>query len=285
MNRIELIANIVLIIAGLVLGIVFAFTDNPAISIIMFSIALACILYQFLGGIGSQNSFQLGVIKFGGSAAVIAGFMYFMKTVLFNGETANCDINVSERDWVPLCLKTGQVIDPVVIGCSMDTIKFPATGSNYSQRIANLEYGISDFNNGRFNIFPEKFPEQVVGYIEIDKFNDKGLFNKVKVDEDETCIQDFELYPERDTQNSTNDLNEISLPFEIEVFNTSRFIIKPHWNAKRVLVKQTSYVVPGEPGSNEFYVVFLYQANSVHEIKTERYSKWLVKRMKYELEY
>jgi hypothetical protein len=59
-----LLANIILIGVGIICGSIFFIVEMKDLSLIFFSIALASILYQFLGGIGDTNSFNLGAIKF-----------------------------------------------------------------------------------------------------------------------------------------------------------------------------------------------------------------------------
>ena len=66
-KKIELIANISLILIGLLVGTVLILDGKEIPSMIFFSISLTSILYQFLGGIESDNSFKLGAIKFVGS--------------------------------------------------------------------------------------------------------------------------------------------------------------------------------------------------------------------------
>jgi len=105
--------------------------------------------------------------------------------------------------------------------------------------------------------------------------------SKIVNADDETKIQIFTLYPEREDQNSSKKIQEVSLPFAIEVFNTSRFSIDPFYKNLEV-AKRTSYLIP--INEDELYVVFLEQANSTDTIKANRYSKWLVRKLKQKLE-
>ena len=93
-------------------------------SLILFSIALACILYQFLGGIGDSNSFQLGAIKFGGAAAILIGFMFFLKKVVFVPTPELYKLEISNKNWIPISIETGK-IEPVTIKSGKQKMHFP----------------------------------------------------------------------------------------------------------------------------------------------------------------
>ena len=82
-KKIELYANISLIIIGLIVGTILILIGEGIPSMVFFSISLTSILYQFLGGIESNNSFKLGAIKFGGSTAVLFAFLYFFSNNIF----------------------------------------------------------------------------------------------------------------------------------------------------------------------------------------------------------
>ncbi|MFA8449770.1 MAG: hypothetical protein ACEPOW_03660 [Bacteroidales bacterium] len=114
MKHVQLIANIVLIAIGLIFGVVFFRPGFYDLSLIMFSIALASILYQLLGGIKESNSFNLGAIKFGGSAAILIGFMYFLDQVIYpSQEEQNSQKHVQEifskMNWIPININSGKI--------------------------------------------------------------------------------------------------------------------------------------------------------------------------------
>lgn len=136
--------------------------------------------------------------------------------------------------------------------------------------------------NSKFCLELKCNPSDTVGFVDINNFKNTGLFNKTIVAEDEKRIQIFKLYSDIDSLNSSKKLETVFLPFEIKVFNTSRFSIEPYYENYEI-VKRTSYIIPGNK-KDEIYVVFLEQANSSDSIKSKRYSKWLVKKMKYKIE-
>ncbi len=280
-KKIEIIANITLATIGLVLGIVFFLSEKKDLSLILFSIAIASILYQFLGGIGKENSFQLGAVKFGGAAAVLIGFMYFLKTFIFIPTPELYKLEVSDKNWIPISIETGK-IKPVIIKSGEQEIHFPnQSNSEYLENRKKHEYQISNKNNNQFSVELKSKPTDTVGFVDINNFKVKGLYNKTVNADDETKIQVFSLYPAIENQNSSKKIENIILPFEIKVFNTSRFSIEPFYKNLEV-AKRTSYIVPFN--EDELYIVFLEQANSTDTIKTKRYSKWLVRKLKYKLE-
>jgi len=280
-KKIEIIANITFIVIGLLLGIFFFISEKKDLSLILFSIALACILYQFLGGIGDANSFQLGAIKFGVAAAILIGFMFFLKKVVFVPTPELYKLEISDKNWIPISTETGK-IKKVTIKSGKQEIHFPnQSNSKYLENRKKHEYQISNKNNNQFSIELKSTPSDTVGFVDINNFKTKGLYNKTVIAEDEKRIQVFTLYPERENHNSSKKIKNVSLPFDIEVFNTSRFSIEPFYKNLEV-VTRTSYIVPFN--EDELYIVFLEQANSTDTIKTERYSKWLVRKLKHKLE-
>lgn len=280
-KKIEIIANIALAIIGLVLGIVFFMSEKKDLSLILFSIAIASILYQFLGGIGEENTFQLGALKFGGAAAIIIGFMYFLKTFIFIPTPELYNLNISENNWMPISTETGK-IKPVIITSGNQEIHVPdPSNSAYVEHRKKHEYQISTRNKNQFSIELKSTPSDTIGFVELNNFKTKGLYNKIVNADDETRIQVFTLYPGRENQNTSKKIKDVSLPFDIEVFNTSRFSIEPFYKNLEV-AKRTSYIVPFN--EDELYIVFLEQASSTDTIITEHYSKWLVRKLKYKLE-
>ena len=78
---------IVLLIAlGVGLGIYFRTQGDSQLAAVLLALALASILYKFLGGNRESNSLSIGVLKFGGSAAVLGGFMWLMSQVIFKND-------------------------------------------------------------------------------------------------------------------------------------------------------------------------------------------------------
>ncbi len=278
-KKTELYANTALTIIGLGLGIYFYLENQLNLSLFLFSLALASILYQFLGGIGSDNSLRLGAIKFGGAGAVLLGFMYFIKYFIFIPNAQNYDLSVVPKTgWIPVSLESGK-IPTVQISNQQDTLVYPSIlGPSVLAQRKGHEYQLSGRPGGPYTLELKSNPVDTVGFINLYNFKTTDLFNRIKPSEQSKRIQVFELYPEAGKPSSTDDLSRVDLPFTIEVFSSSRFSIEP-FITKQLIVPRTSWIVPGD--DNSFYVVFLEQADFQHETK---FTKWLVEEFEYVLE-
>ena len=283
MNRnAELIANIILIAVGIICGATFFILELKDLSLVFFSIALASILYQFLGGIGNGNNFNLGAIKFGGAAAILIGFMYFLKTVAFIPTPEAYDLSISENKWIPISIETGKTVQ-VSISNGKETKIFP--DSQFACKRASHGLDVRENDSGHFRVNTLGQDEECVGYFELTNLKSSTLFNDIRIDDEEKRIQIFELDPDDSNKNSTRDFEELDLPFEIQVFNKSLFKIlvdgKP-FIEKSEVVPRTAYLVP--ISNEKSYIVFLEQAsNNIDEKYSRRYSKWLVKKINHEL--
>jgi len=279
----ELIANIILILTGIIGGTIFFFINAQKLCSIFFAMALASILYQFLGGIGDNNSIKLGVIKFGGSAAVLLGFIYFLHSNIFlMREVEEDKILYSEDKWIPINSETGKTLSPpLTVENGNQTDTFPE--SNLGEKRRSHTFKIKENKDGNFIIYTPDFTENV-GYFELTDITSTSLYDNVIIDNNETNVQIFVLKPDIANLSSTKFIKSLNLPFEIKVFNESRFSIsinnKPLKDFKnREVVSKTSYIIP--ISENEMYVVFLEQAsNYISDKYPERYSKWLVKKLK-----
>ncbi|MTI30299.1 hypothetical protein [Xanthovirga aplysinae] len=280
-NKVGVIANIILIIMGLTLGIVFFLMEDEKkdLSIVLFSIAIGSILYQFLGGVGESNSFQLGAIKFGGTAAVLIGFMFFLKKVVFVPTVQGPELTVSpEKDWIPISTETGK-IKPIIISNGKEEKIIPnLLDKSYLNARKRHEYQLSNKNASQFSIELKSNLTDTIGYVDIHNFRTRGLYNITEIAKDSKVIQVFTLYPENVNKNSSMKLENVLLPFEIKVFNTSRFSIEP-FILNQEVVKRSSWLIPFS--TDESYIVFLEQANSKDSVK---FSKWLVEKLDHKLE-
>ncbi|MEZ4957341.1 MAG: hypothetical protein R2825_27540 [Saprospiraceae bacterium] len=284
----ELIANIVLIVIGLAGGIIFFMMEQKDLSLVLFSVALASILYQFLGGIGESNSFNLGALKFGGSAAILIGFMFFLKKVVFIPSPENCKLIISEKGWIPISAGDGKTLS-VSISNGAEQKVYP--DSTDSSKRKSQSFQIAEKDSSTFSVLSNDEKEEI-GYFNLSNFKTSTLYNKTEIDnESELTVRVFELNPDDPNNNSTLDRNELkSLPFEIRVHDASLFSILPKDETKKPfysdmeVVKKTSYLIP--ISNNESYIVFLEQAVNIIEPPTypKRFSKWLVKKIKHKLE-
>jgi hypothetical protein len=278
MKRIELFANIALTAVGLLLGIVFYLNSHKELSLVLFSIALASILYQFLGGIGDGNSFQLGAIKFGGSTAVLMGFMFFFKNVVYVPVPEEYNLDVKpDRGWIPVDIRTGEV-SPVKITNNLQSKSYPLN-ETYKEERKKHNYQLSESGSNRYSIQLTRNLSDTIGYVHLNGFKTRNLYNKI-TNSPEPRVQVFKLYPEDETRNSTAKLKNVKLPFEIKV-SGAWFSIPGYGIGGEEVVPRTSWVVPYS--DNFCYIVFLEQANSMDD-EIENYSKWLVKKFCHKLE-
>ena len=278
----ELIANIILITIGITCGTIFFILEEKDLSLVFFAIALASILYQFLGGIGDNNNFNIGAIKFGGAAAILIGFMYFLKAVAFVPNAEEQKLTISENKWIPISTETGKTIS-VTISNGKEIKVFPDT--TLTKERASHRLDVCEDSKGYFRVNAMGENNECVGYFKLPNLKTESLFNDIKIDDDEKRIRIFELDPDDSNKDSTNDIEELDLPFEIQVFKKSFFKIlvdgKPLIKKSEV-VPRTAYLIP--ISIDKLYIAFLEQAsNDINEKYPRRYSKWLVKRINKEL--
>ncbi|BDD08261.1 hypothetical protein FUAX_06930 [Fulvitalea axinellae] len=293
-NKLETVVNIILIVAGISLGTFFYLGENknPELSSVMFSIALSCILYKFMGGIAQENEFKLGAMKMGGTVAVLFGFMFFFKTVIFEKSVEKANLRLSHQgDWVPVEIKTGSMMSGLRIFGGDDTLSYPGEKEKAEFKSARkrLGYRISESASGELHLLSTNIPADTVGKVEVRDIKTASLFNSLEPDRHESLIQVFSLKPEVDSLNSSAKIAGVELPFEIKVFPSSRFSVTPKdetaepYISPKPVESKKSYVISTAPG--ELYVIMLEQADARPEIDSDkRYSKWLVQKFKTRLE-
>ncbi len=290
-NNLEMWVNIVLIIIGLVGGTLFYLNNSLDLSLIFFSISLASILYQFLGGISSQNEFNLGAIKFGSSAAVLIGFMFFFKKIIFTSSPDDLKIEFSEQHWIPVDKKTGDVITvDIKAGNEIITIpkdsldKLPSFKLNVTEDNGIFQVGI----NKSVSTDDGKSVIRTVGDFTVKELNSQSLYNKIDLGLQE--LQIFTLFKDRVSENSTNEVVlEPALPFEITVSQRGNFSIMDKndksivYLSNRPVNSRTSYFLKVSP--TEQYLVMILQAHHQKVDLSDNYSKWLVKKVEPTLAY
>ncbi|MGB5981321.1 MAG: hypothetical protein WBG46_04180 [Nonlabens sp.] len=282
-SKIEIIANIILIIIGLIGGTLFYLKGKDELSLVFFSISLAAILYQFLGGIKQNNEFNLGAIKFGSSAAVLIGFMFFFKKFIFTESSCDTSISLSEYNWVPVDSKTGDIIK-VQIAAGNESITFPVSDT---VSLPQFKLKVNE-KEGRFKVgiskstISENNMERIVGDFTINDLETESLYNFIDIGDED--LQIFKLYKDVPSLRSTRgNANTEDLPFEIRVSPQGNFSIVPleedqrPWLKNKVVNKRTTYLIEVRP--KEFYLVMTLQANHQKTSMGENYSQWLVKKI------
>ena len=280
-QKIEDVVLISLIIVGIGLGILFFKTGDKDLSPILFSIALASILYRFLGGIGNKDSFSLGALKLGGSAAVLMGFIFFLDQVAFIPSRENFELSVSpDENWVPLDLGTGEVKDVVISNGTGEEKKFPGPAQDLQKR-KNHRYKVSG-QKDRFFVTLSSNPADTIGYGEGTDLSISGLSAQAKVSENEG-MHIFTLYPYKRPNKSVQikEVKNSELPFEISVYGTSFSI---EMNGEKIMQnievsRRKAFMVPVREG---YYIVIIEQADHVKDPKKDRFSKWIILKMENE---
>ncbi len=98
-DKLENIVVICLIVAGVLGGTLFQIIiQNNQLTTLFFSLAFAVILYKLLGSAEDENAFKLGAMKFGGSAAILAGFILLLNNVVFDVQPAVAITTRSEEN-------------------------------------------------------------------------------------------------------------------------------------------------------------------------------------------
>lgn len=280
-KKVEVIANIILAFVGITLGIIMFVVGHKDLSLVMFSIALASILYQFLGGIAADSSIQLGALKFGGAAAVLMGFMFFFKKFIFIPSGEYSKLNVTEMGWVPISLESGQV-KTVRIGNGLDSLTFPDK-PNFKELRKKHRYLVLANDKQQFDIVLASDKTDTVGYADMSDVSGSSLLGGIKLPDDFNKPESFTLYPFR-KNTSSKQIDGLELPFFIEVYKSARFSIKPNDPGQKAYVqnktveKNNSYIIPGE-SRGESYLVVIESANSSDTTGYSNYSKWMVHKL------
>jgi len=278
-SKVEMVANVILIFIGLALGIILYFPEETVrLSPIFLSIAIACIIYQFLGGISETNSFSIVGLKLGGAAAVLLGSAWLLANLVLphSDETI---LQGSLSDWIPISRTNGKIM-PVSLVRNGKHKLFPDSTiiQDIKEDRKKTEYEVFLEENNRLNLVLKSKHTDTIGYINASSIQRNGFFNQTIVDDSENAIKVFTLRPDVDSLNSSKDIPGTNLPFEIKVHDISRFSIEPYIYDYEVRPRE-SYIIPLNK-KGEFYIVFLEQANNIRTDSTRLYSKWLVRKFK-----
>lgn len=302
-NRIEVIANSILIAVGIVGGIVLYNRSDPGVSSVMFSIALACILYQFLGGISQDHSLQLGVIKLGGTAAVLVMFILFLNNYILKDKL----VIKPDVDWLAISSEDGKTVNLLILH-NNDTI-YPSSKNvdEHKKKRSKQEFKLMENDSTVFSLQPSSGDEPV-GFIDLNNSKQKSLFRKLRLSTDSELLR-FYLTSDLKSSVTEENLREIrrglpgfewvnsnkqskenmvrSLPFEIKLSGAKYSIIKDGVALvdKEDPVGKTCYIVShqSEDEGSCSYLVILEQANFEKNKFGVKYIKWLVRRMNHVL--
>ena len=291
--KLENIVLLVLIAAGVSLGIYYRTAGDNQLSAILFSLAFASVLYKFLGGGGEQNSLSLGVIKFGGSAAVLGGFIWLLSQVIFVDEAATglpTDLNfrtTPSTNWYPADTETGAPTE-VALQVGDSTISLPLHDIN-TEKIETRRFELNEFEDGKFHVQHVGNQQEILGQVLLSdiKGNYKSLVGRCK---EPAHIDLFKLYPNRGGQRSTAELENLLIktekreqifpfPFVLRTYGTT-FSIKMR-NDKSVVtadkeIMQKNPILVEDTTGKCSWLVFPVHANLVNPDTYNHYSEWVV---------
>lgn len=278
-QKLELIVILIMMAAGFVFGIVFYYDGQPAISSVMFSIALASLIYRFLGGIGNQNSLTLGAIKFGGSAAVVFGFMYGINTFIFGAVAhgASAEVTISPaRGWVPIDEYSGKATEVRI--SLQDSVLLHVTASPDWQaaRLSTELRPLPGASSDQIYISGLR-SHDTLGYARISELPIEGIYRSLSLNSDRDSYR-FDLYPDREPKSSKKVEEVKDLPFTVQLKNRARYQITigkaSTPSVSKVIVPRTGTLIE-VPNSDEVYIVFIEQANSLDDHIPD-FTKWII---------
>lgn len=272
-EKIEMISIISLIVIGIVVGIVFYYDEKTDISAVMLSIALASILYRFLGGIGEQNSLAIGFLKLSGSAAVLFGFIYGLDQFIFVKEMPDVGVTITpEKGWIPIDIVSGKVTKVSVEYPNNQIHEFPIT-DNYKQKIKKHEYTVFQ-ERSKFKIIGTH-TNDTVGFTKINNWKVDDIFQNIQfIENEDTYI--FTLIPGGPKSTSKSLENVKGLPFEIQLLESARYniLIGDSVISNKIVAPKTGKLI-SIPESNKVYLAYIEQANFLPDT-IENYSKWFI---------
>ena len=298
--KLENIVLILLIVVGVGLGIYYRTAGDNQLSAILFSLAFASVLYKFLGGMEADNSLSVGVIKFGGSAAVLGGFIWLLSQVifkekitpLFSGAELNLQIQPS-TGWYAADTKTGVPVD-LKLSASDTTIQLPLHDVR-TDRIKNRRFQLEEFEDSHFYIMPVGNTEDTLGQVYLSDIKGKNISNK----NGGLAIQDvfiFKLFPHKEGNRSSAEIEDILVkkgrretvfpfPFIIKAFGTV-FSIKNRADNSPILVDQEisqrhPIIIPQKQtdGTTDYWVAYVLHANMLSSDYMQHYMEWTVHRI------
>ena len=298
--KLENIVLIVLIIIGVGLGIYYRTAGDNQLSAILFSLAFASVLYKFLGGMHADNSLSVGIIKFGGSAAVLGGFIWLLSQVIFKEEItpiiagANLNFQIEpSTGWYAADTKTGALVD-LKLTASDTTIKLPLHDVR-TDRIRNRRFQLEEFEDSHFYIMPVGNVEDTLGQVYLSDIVGESISSQ----SGELEIQDvfiFKLFPHKEGNRNSAEIEDILVkkgrretvfpfPFIIKSFGTV-FSIKNRVDNSPILVDQevsqkNPIIIPQQKtdGTTDYWVAYVLHANMLSPDYMQHYMEWTVHRV------
>ncbi|MDL2297011.1 hypothetical protein LJC37_03545, partial [Bacteroidales bacterium OttesenSCG-928-E04] len=214
------IVCIILIVICLTLGIIFSLPKyaNNGVAAVLFATALAAVLYQFLGGIGSDTKVQLGVFKFGGSVAVLIGFMFLLKNEILPNKDTELIVE-PQKGWIPISVSDGS-IKSVKIKINGSTYRtFPDSGAVKEFEKMGKFFTIHDNDTSGKHCVLKK-DESVLAEFPLENIKSERLFRKMK-EPGKSDVMIVTLYPDStQKQRLKQNFGYEKMPFDIKVMGS-----------------------------------------------------------------
>lgn len=289
-NQLENIVIVALIIVGVGAGIYFRTQGDSQLAAVLLALALAAILYKFLGGNQAENSLSIGVLKFGGSAAVLGGFIWLLSEVIFDKDvppTGERIVSVTPTTgWYAAELNSGVALPvSILLGDSIvQTFPVPAR-----RTLADRSYRLQNSEGDRLPLLPYAGGD-TLGYVPRDLIRsfggDPGTGTDLVLSPSE--VISFTLYPNDRTKRSSTQLEQYLIkrgrrespfpfPFEIRTFGSSFKIQERSGGEVLVSDREVRRNFPFllESGGKR-YLVFAMHANFLLPDQKDHFTEWAV---------
>jgi len=298
--QLENIVLIVLIIVGVGLGIYYRTQGDNQLSAILFSLAFASVLYKFLGGTQAENSLSVGVVKFGGSAAVLGGFIWLLSQVIFKESTPSIftgntlDFQIEPATgWYAADTKTGTPIE-LKLAAGDTSLQLPFHEVR-KDRIKNRRYQLEEFEDSHFYLSPVGNKEDTLGQVYLSDISGESLMQAGG----DLAVKDvfiFKLFPQKFNNRTSveieNDLvrrgrreTVFPFPFIIKALGTV-YSIKNRSDNSPILVDQEvnqkqPIIIPEvqQDGTTDYWIAYILHANMLSTDITQHYMEWTVPRV------
>lgn len=297
--KLENTVIVILIMLGVGLGIYFRTAGDNQLSAVLFSLAFASVLYKFLGGTGEENGFQVGVMKFGGSAAVLGGFIYLLSQIVFANDTVNCPDNellnlrsIPNSGWYIADTKTGEPIE-IELGLGDTTLQLPQHQVRYD-RIKTRRYQLKEFENEHFFISPLGSESDTLGQVYLSDILGESLSNSVQnIQAKEAYV--FKLYPNRGGSRTSAEIEDFlkrtgrresifPFPFIIKSYGTL-YSIKLRSGetlySDREILQKNPFIIPEKKadGTTDYWLLDIVHANFLNADISSHYMEWVVNKV------
>lgn len=286
-NTLENIVIVALIVVGVGLGIYFRTQGDSQLAAVLLALALAAILYKFLGGNQETNRLSIGVLKFGGSAAVLGGFIWLLSQVIF---TDKFEVPADEAvvsflpadGWYAARTATGAPLSLEVL--INDTIVRTIARPD-ALTLSERSFKLAPSGNERFPLVAYAGSD-TLGFVLRDNIpieSDGSTPVEIPADISVNELYSFRLYPHQNRNRSSADFERkfrqspFPFPFIVRSFGAS-FVVEDRdgrttYISEREVVRKIPYLIEAD---GKRFLLFASHANFILDDLKEHYSEWVV---------